>query len=279
MLEGLKTRIRRMGPIVRRLETVVLSPKVVFYVVSHERSGTHFVINTILKNTYIKEGWHNIGEWFGPYDEPGRRFEHIDAFNASWGDAKRRRSIIKSHCDRDLFEARYREAKVVYVLRDPRDTLTSWFHYLNRGEYYQNNPQVGDHRCESFTEFVRRPVSPFLMYCYSLSGGFGNVVERWASHVRGWLGAADCGRDILVVRYEELHRDYRTVLRRMAGFLGLRVKIRTHRVGLHDAPSVLPRKGVIGDWQTICTKEDEEFVRRAVEGCGLEWREVIDQGR
>ena len=64
-------------------------PRHLFYIISHERSGTHFLINTIMLNAEIRRrfgigagaGWgrHNIGEWFGPYDKPEQRFDHIDA--------------------------------------------------------------------------------------------------------------------------------------------------------------------------------------------------------
>ena len=266
----------KLGGARRALERHVfafLPPAPLFYVISHERSGTHFLINTILRNTYIRQDWHNIGEWFGPYDDPRTRFAHIDAFNAKWDQLGRKATIIKSHCDRDLFEARYKKAKVIYVLRDPRDTLTSWFHYLNRDEFYHYNPQVPDHRCESFSKFLRKPVTPFLRYSYSLHGNFSNVAERWASHVSGWLEASDT----LVVRYEGLLRDYKSVLIKISDFLGLRLRLLTRPVGLHDMLSILPRKGIIGDWRNIFSEADEAFLQRAVEKAGISWDEVRNE--
>ncbi len=251
-----------------------LSPDILFYVISHERSGTHFVMNTILRNTYIRQCWNNIGEWFGPYDNYTKRFEHIDAFNSTWEQAWKQAAIIKSHCDRDLFRSRYKNTKVIYVLRDPRDTLTSWFHYLNRDEFYYNNPQVSDHRCESFSEFLMRSVSLFLKQSYSLNGNFSNVAERWASHVSGWLGAPDT----LVVRYEDMHRDYKPVLVKVSDFLGLRLRLRTRPVSLHDLQSILPRKGIIGDWKNVFSESDEAFLQEAVEKEGIDWHWLIDKG-
>jgi hypothetical protein len=255
----------------RLLDTI--SPDLLFYVISHERSGTHFLINTIRGNTYVRQGWHVIHEWFGPYDEPANRFAHIDAFNATWEQAYREGAIIKSHCDRLLFDARYKRAKTIYVLRDPRDTLTSWFHYLNSDTFHRCNSQVGDHRCQSFSEFLRRPVSPWLRYGYSLCGDFSNVVERWASHVSGWLTMPD----VLIVRYGDLKRDYKAVLERVSDFVGLRLRVRARPVSLHDAPSVLPRKGIIGDWKSLFTQADETFLQRVVERAGIDWFEVIDR--
>lgn len=245
----------------------IISPDIVFYVISHERSGTHFVINSILRNTFIKQGINNIGEWFGPYDKYNNRFTHINNFNSRWEDLHRKATIIKSHCDRGLFEEMYKKVKVIYVLRDPRDTLTSWFHYLNRNEYYRNNPVVEDHRCKSFSKFLKRPISPFLRYSYSLHGNFSNVAERWASHVSGWLNMPET----LVVHYEALLQNYKSVLVHICEFLGLHIRWRIRSIGLNDAPSILPRRGVIGDWKNIFSDCDEEFVRQAVEQAGINW--------
>ncbi|MBT8763360.1 sulfotransferase domain-containing protein [Desulfohalobiaceae bacterium Ax17] len=270
----------RLRGVKRKLEhglLALLSPDLLFYIISHERSGTHFVINTILRNIYIRQGWHNIGEWFGS-DDPTNRFAHIDEFNRKWEQTYKQAAIIKSHCERDLFEARYRRAKVIYVLRNPRDTLTSWFYYLNRVEFYQYNPQVPDHRCKSFSEFLRRPISSFLKHSYSLHADFSNVAERWASHVSGWLKVAGSEPDVLVVRYEELHRDYKPVLKEVASFLGLRLRLRTRPVSLNDASAILPRKGIIGDWLNVFSEADEAFLREAVEKAGIKWDRVIDNG-
>ena len=251
------------------------APRMLFYIISHERSGTHFTINSILRNCVVRRGMHNIGEWFGPYDNPADQRLHIDAFNAQWAEKATGASIIKSHCDRDLFEAYYTKAKVVYVLRDPRDVMTSWFHYLNNPKYYSKNPQVEDHSCASFADFIRRPASPFLRHCYSLKGDFSNVVERWAEHVKGWIEAPDT----IVVRYEDLRIDSGKVLAPAADFLGLSLRRKINRVALEDAPSVLPRKGEIGDWRSLFRPEDERFLVEAIEKSGLPPQDVFFAGK
>ncbi len=115
-----------------------------------------------------------------------------------------------------------------------------------------------------------------LRYSYSLDGKFSSVTERWASHVAGWLNAPDT----LVVRYEDLHQDYFSVLRNVADFTGLRVqkKGRTASVAIDDAPSILPRRGKIGDWRNFLTNEDERLIRSAVERANLDWNYVTYPG-
>ncbi len=246
------------------------APDRLIYVISHERSGTHFVMNTLLRNTYIRPGFHDLGEWKGPYDQPERRFAHIDAFNRTWAGASGRATLVKSHCDRPLFDAAYRAAPVLYVLRDPRDVLASLFHYLNRPEFARYNPGAGDHRCQDFSAFLRRPLTPFLRHGYSLGGDFGTVAERWAAHVAGWLDSPGT----LTVRYEDLQRDFTATLARMIAFLGLQPRRRLRPVGLFDAPSILPRKGIVGEWRALFARGDDALVRAAVEKAGLDWQRV-----
>jgi len=216
-----------------------------FYVVSHERSGTHFLINTLERNTVVRPGYHTAGEWMGPYvsGEPSE-FAYIDALRADWRAITSRVSIIKTHSDRELFEFRYPKAKAVYVLRDPRDTIVSLYYYLIRqADRSTQASAVHDHA--ALSDFLRRPLSPTLRWANSRYGRGSNVVDRWAHHVKGWLGA----EDTVAVRYEELKTDFTGVLERVAPFLRLELRPSLSPVELHEAFSILPRKGVIGDWR------------------------------
>ncbi len=276
MFPKIKTRLGNAKRTLGKTFSDALLPRTLFYIITHERSGTHFLINALWKNTKIREGYHNIGEWFGPYDDSKAetRFKHIDRFVAGWKTAFKKGNIIKSHCDRELFEARYPPAKIVYVLRDPRDTLTSFFHYLNNRDVVEylreNNPMLSDQGGKSISEFIRRPSDPFLRYCYSIKGS-SNVAERWADHVAGWRNAPDT----LTVRYEDLHGAYEQTLNSVSHFLGLKLVGTPQKVDLHEGLSVLPRKGVIGDWRNSLSKEDESFLRRAIESRDLKWEEII----
>lgn len=249
----------------------MVTPDLLFYVISHERSGTHFCINTIVKNSFLRPGFHIIPEWFGPYDNPSQRFARIEGFNQQWHTHMKTSAVIKSHCERSLFEKVYRPAKVVYVLRDPRDVMNSWFHYLNRDTFHENNPQAGNQYCDSMSEFLRRPLGDWLRYGSSIEGNFDNVVGRWASHVSGWLTAPDT----LVVRYEELKYDYTMVLRRAAKFLDIRLRPIKRPVGLKGGYSIAPRKGQVGDWKNLFEAGDEAYIRGVSEDAGLAWDEIV----
>lgn len=243
----------------------VLAKNDPIYVISHERSGTHFAINTIFRNTYVEQRLHYVGDWLGPYERPTSRYAHIENFRKEWPHICRAGGMIKSHCDVAGFQARFPHAPVIYVLRDARDTLVSFFHYLNREELYSTNPGLASQRCADFSEFLRRPLSDYLRFGFFEYPDFENVAGRWASHVAGWLAVPG----ITVVRYEELVADFASCIRRICKGVGLIPRWRQSPVSLSEGASVLPRKGVVGDWKTTFRGEDEEFVRTTVERYGL----------
>lgn len=250
-----------------------------FYVVSHERSGTHFLINFLNANLPIRvglglgsgsgRGWNNIGEWFGPYDDLDHRFDHIEHYKQRlWYKGCKRNAIIKTHATSELFNEHFRAAPIVYIYRDPRDVMVSWFHYLNNPHFYQQNPRVEDMRGGTFSEFLRRPVNDFLKYSYSVSANFSNVVERWADHVSGWLSK----RNVCVIRYEELAQQPKDALQTVAAYLGISAGGDVRPISIARSKSMLPRKGVVGDWVTLCSPSDLAFMRKCVEKYGLDWR-------
>ena len=87
-------------------------------------------------------------------------------------------------------------ARVIYVLRDPRDVMVSYWHFQRLTEA---SFQLG------LREFVQRD---------------DHWPCRWDEHVAGWL-LDHRPRDMLVVRYEDLQRDPAKALREMLEFARL----------------------------------------------------------
>lgn len=243
----------------------VLSPKTPIYIISHERSGTHFTINNLFRNTYVSQRLRYVGDWMGPYEDRSTQFLHIKEFVQEWPVLMKQGGLIKSHCDARLFQNHFPKSRVVYVLRDPRDTLVSFFHYLNRDELYHTNPGLATQRCENFSEFLRRPASDYLRLGFFEKPGFDNVCGRWAEHVSGWTSMPG----VCVVRYEALKTDYRTVLGKICRANRIVPRLRVSPVNLKDGASVLPRKGIVGDWKNVFSREDEDFLAGEIARYGL----------
>jgi Sulfotransferase domain len=106
--------------------------------------------------------------------------------------------LIKTH---ELYRPQYRRA--VYLVRDPRDVVTSEQRFLRWRGY-------GRGRDPDFVEaFLRGAVS-----------GFGS----WRRHVVSWLDSAPAaGAEVLLVRYEDLRTEPGSWLGKIVAFLGLEI--------------------------------------------------------
>lgn len=91
----------------------------------------------------------------------------------------------------------YRDRRVVFLVRDPRDVLVSSYFQKTR----RNNDYEG-----TLAEYVHERV-----------GGIETIVEFFNI----WAQNRGVPRDFLLVTYEDLHRDTAGELRRVLDFLGL----------------------------------------------------------
>jgi hypothetical protein len=105
--------------------------------------------------------------------------------------------ILKSH---ESFDPRY--PKVVYLVRDPRDVVTSYFHHRRWRAPEVATPNLDEH-LERF-----------------LAGGL-DCYGNWQQHVTGWLEHVRDRSSLLLMRYEDLARAPAQELHRLVEFIGL----------------------------------------------------------
>jgi Sulfotransferase domain len=107
--------------------------------------------------------------------------------------------------------------KCIYVIRNGRDVVTSFYHHLSN--------QVGDGGIEtSFISYLKDWCDGKMLY-----GGWVNHIEEWMAAIRE--SNCNCDRNfdqtpsspILLIKYEDLKSDLRTSLARVAAFLGAQV--------------------------------------------------------
>ncbi|ELU12995.1 hypothetical protein CAPTEDRAFT_199727 [Capitella teleta] len=184
--------------------------------------------------------------------------------------------VIKTHLYYEFFEQKVEQEglKVVVVLREPKDTLTSYYHhYCLRmmgsfpGDFHQ------------FFELFRND---------RLMGG--NIFKM----ASGWWTKRDLP-NVHIVKYEEMKKDCAGVIRGLGKFLEIpleeevvtciveKCKIENMRKSkvmdfIVDSqgqkvfePEKFFRKGVVGDWRTHMTEEEAAFV----DGCAQEYFEPI----
>jgi len=233
-------------------------------VVSHRRSGTHWVIDSIFNNFRdVKHGYLNLHRLL-PFHK-----DHlsVDEFRKHLRNEKVR--ILKTHSDGDFsifrqfphvydfFKKEILSAsKIIYINRDGRDILNSLFYYLrSMGINYP-----------TFSEFLRSK-NNFDNVSLNL-----NRVEFLKNHHESW----DKAENKLELDYSDLARDYSDVIRRISSFLGMEHKntiknieltkynkiclgLRRLFPALFKTTAVLPREGKNCGWIKNFSDKDLDF--------------------
>ena len=103
--------------------------------------------------------------------------------------------IIKSH---EPFDARYH--KVIYIYRDPRDVLISYYKWFQKYRDYN----------KGLDDFINKFIDGTL-------DNYG----CWNKHVTGWINAFENKDNLLILRYEDIRDDTYGELSRILEFLDL----------------------------------------------------------
>ena len=107
--------------------------------------------------------------------------------------------------------ARNEYARAIFIVRDPRDVVVSYYHYRQwLGEF-----------SGTMTEFVR-------LFVRGRVDNYG----VWGPSVASWLDRP--GESILVVRFEDMRADTERELKRASGFLGWEVSDDQVRQAVHN---------------------------------------------
>jgi hypothetical protein len=142
--------------------------------------------------------------------------------------------FFKSH---HLPQPAYR--RIVYLLRDGRDAMVSYFHHLTAMSGHVD-----------FREMV--------------ASGQG-LPGKWHEHVDGYL-TNSCDAEVIVIRYEDLKRDAARQLRRFCEFAQLdRLDAVLVRAADKASFDKMRRKEQLSGWENPWPK-DKPFIRRGAVG-------------
>jgi hypothetical protein len=215
-------------------------------VASHERSGTHFLINTIALNFSYSPRQVDIDQ------SQGVAWGNPKAAGAWFARFKDRQIplIFKSHHTlpfmQPLLPELLADFHILYIVRDGRYVMTSFWRYLN-----SLAPGWGP-RCSTVGEFMRAvPCGGLCQYQHQKNP---TMLQRWISHIEGWSRAAD---QVTILTYENLQNNFSAAVDRIAESLKQSTTC-LNRPGM-DSPSSLPWKGVIGNWKNHFTQSDLEY--------------------
>jgi tetratricopeptide (TPR) repeat protein len=183
-------------------------------VVSHERSGTHFLMNALSYGYgYTAEPWIDLdGHTIAiDYSNPARIAEALEVQAAD-----HLMRIVKSHHSAEQFagelERITRDYRIFYIYREPAAVMVSLWRHLN-GLAWDEGPKVAD----PLTLAKIRPGGAMTRY---QAQSHPTLLHRWAAHVEGWLAAAQGNPRIVPVRYEDLDGRYDRTVAAFADVVG-----------------------------------------------------------
>jgi len=159
------------------------------YVVSYPKSG----------NTWVRFLVANLMGALGAVDF--KTIERLvpDIYEHSNGNLLRysRPRVLKSH---EYVDLRY--PKVIYLVRDPRDVVVSYFHHARKFFRIEQD--------KSIDEFVE-----------SFIAGRLNAYGSWGQHVGTWRLARGGEAEFMMIRYEDLQTHPTAELAEIAAHLGV----------------------------------------------------------
>jgi hypothetical protein len=251
-IRGMAPRIAKIaiGPV--RLASDERIPLPVM-VCAHERSGTHFLMNSIAKNSiYRNDPFLNydldpLGSFVNFHYTRDVRlfFEHIAAHCCA--------SIIKSHFAAEFFAGSEREyvvsrsCKTIYIVRDPLDVMASYRRLIDHLPWREGPKGLG------IFDFVNAPPQGRMVRYQA--GAFGTILERWAAHVLGWLKIAENEPSVLLMTYDELDRNHDRATRRILSFLGVSCPDAIVRPNPIAQTTYVPKNGRLSDDERARVRE------------------------
>lgn len=183
-------------------------------VVSHERSGTHFLMNALAAcYGYVSSPWVN-------FDRPMVNINYFhppEVRDALLALAERPlANVVKSHHPAGFYAGELgriaRRYVVFAVCRDPVGVMLSLWRWLHRWPWLEG-PKVAD----PLTFARAEPCGRMLRYQIRQQP---SMLHRWEAHVESWLAAARAQPRVVVVRYEDLDTRYEETVRGFAAVLG-----------------------------------------------------------
>jgi hypothetical protein len=163
--------------------------------------------------------------------------------------------IIKSH---ECFDPRYK--KIVYIVRDPRDVLISYYEFQLKRRVISDEVSLEDF----VPRFMESEIEP--------------KTGSWRDHVVSWTATRGGQKNFLLLRYEDMIADTQKESTKIASFLGL--DSNPERIARAVVLSSADRmrkleKEQSRQWkETKKTRQDKPFVRKAASGG---WKTILSE--
>lgn len=246
----------------REIKDLKCGPGDVF-IVSYPKAGTHWVIDSV---SMLKKGKAEVTQ---PDFTMLEITESLDEFKEN----EQNRLVVSHLRPQHLSENFQKNGKFILLLRNPKDVAVSMFYHVRKDKAVRMQCSWAD-----FIELFGRGQVNF--------GSFFDCYNDWQKFVSTHQD------QVLIVYYEDMHKNYEKELRRMADFCGLNVTDETiqqiamkggnvHTVKdelmkdpkaqelakmmTDDGDLLFYRKGEVGDWKNHFTVTQNETFEKIIE--------------
>ena len=196
--------------------------KKVLCVCSHERSGTHFLMNSIsINSNYSVNPFLNfdlipLGDMVNFYDPIGVK-DFINQISSMTHSNQKYKlsSIIKSHHPASTFKNLFNNSNIVflYIYRKPIDVFVSFKNFIDHWNW--NEGPKTNTLYDFITSFPEGQMQRYQEKSYN------NLFSRWAWHVSKWLDICSTTNNVLPIYYEDLKINYENTVHQILDFLKL----------------------------------------------------------
>nr|XP_026693530.1 sulfotransferase family cytosolic 1B member 1-like isoform X1 [Ciona intestinalis] len=245
-------------------------------IASYPKSGTTWTLNIVrlICGMEIKPG--SIIESEFPFLESSTR-KRLDEHKSTHKPA-----FYHTHIPCDHFELN-EKTKYIWVLRNPKDVCVSFYHHTKLfSNLYEYDHGTFDHYFKLFASGK----TDYDSY-------FGHV-KKWSEHAND--------KNVLLLLYEDMKVDTRSAIKQIANFLGKTYAARVSNpvtmetifekcsfremsqtmdqfsTVIKDGKCPVIRRGVVGDWRSLMTREQAEIIDRMTTEHGLQhyWKNYED---
>ena len=184
---------------------------------SHERSGTHFLMNSIdyafkyySSKKFINFDYFRLGSFINFYSKKSLEDFFLNLYN------NKNVSLLKSHFNASFFEKIetkvLKKIKFIYIYRNLIETLKSFWIYINNVNWNEGPKN------KQFSEFCfEKPRGQLIRYDDIIGN---NLIERYFYNLKSWVDFSK-KNEVLFINYRDLNNNYTKTIDQISKYINL----------------------------------------------------------
>lgn len=197
-------------------------------IISHRRSGTHFLWETLKLNFGVDSSSKKEGKMGGfKYHRP------LKSANA-------KHLMSNNTC--------------IYLVRDGRNVLVSSYYYWWAGKEPSYKVQE-IFKNMSFSQYLRGEASAVVKEVRKDNPKVGDLFGAPIDH---WLDYNEWSDKLFTVRFEDIKNNLKNTLWEISEYIDVPLKSKKIK-SVDRLVGHMPRKGIIGDWRNYFSEEDLDY--------------------